>query len=253
MGISILLPLYLASGATFDKVSILGTTVKLENPTVITSFLILLFFYFILRYWQYFNEETYVQNSRSDLKRVQNRHVIKYARKIINSTFKKLDASYLKRVSFLNMDHQLTFSNSNSLFSKYIDVDISLNKEEAENPHHFLKTDKQWSIIGKEPDNIYSSSNYEEYKSEVPLNKTLIFYHKTIGFLKFIFNNSLFTDYYLPVVIWLVSFIYLISTLITKNITSCCIGKNYSLALRIFPLSKALAVCDAKTKQLKMC
>ena len=70
MAISILLPLYLFSGATFNKINILGNSVTLNNPKLITIFLIVLFFYFLLRYWQYFNEENYIKSVKWLLKRL---------------------------------------------------------------------------------------------------------------------------------------------------------------------------------------
>lgn len=67
LGISVFMPIYLYSGAKMYKISFLGNEAKIENPEIITYSLIAMFLYFLLRYYQYFNEERGVIEFRAKM------------------------------------------------------------------------------------------------------------------------------------------------------------------------------------------
>ena len=65
--ISVLMPLFFLSGASMEKINVLGTIITLKNPEVVKYSLVILFGYFFLRYWQYYQEETYIKDMHREM------------------------------------------------------------------------------------------------------------------------------------------------------------------------------------------
>ena len=228
MGISILLPLYLFSGFSLDKINILGNQVNINNPKIITISMIVLFFYYFLRYWQYFNEENYVKEAKNNLQSVQYKYVYDYIKKKIYSQNKKY------KDSILNLPHPQSLTkyffhedtDSDNIKPKYsqllfntfvvnaslqkrprynndedgLENQISLMKERLENDKRFEYVEKKDSI---------DRSDFYKYRLEVTINAFYVYVLKLKGFLKFIITESIFTDYYLPFLVSTTSFVLL--------------------------------------------
>lgn len=82
---SIIMPLFFISGATVEKINILGTVITVNRPEVIKYSIIVLFLYFFLRYWQYYKEETYVKDMLLEMKKylyhIEQSYLVKRIRK----------------------------------------------------------------------------------------------------------------------------------------------------------------------------
>lgn len=220
MAVSILLPLYLISGANVEKVSILGTVISIENSNIITISLILLFTYFLLRYYQYFNEESHVKNAKENLKKYQNLYITRYfirkAKNKLNYPHEnnELFGYIFPKVFGLNSDYYHGIRKNEvikvNLFKRQFRALVSLYSNSSfmqRKGDDFLKEREeitQYLINSSDWVNCITEKNDEIiehlYESKIEVNVILIQLAKLRGFINFILTNSLFTDYYLPLI-----------------------------------------------------
>ena len=216
---SIILPLFFFSGAEIEKTNLLGTIIKIENPLIIKISLVGLFIYFLWRYWQYYLEETWIQDMHRTIKNY-----------IYSHESKALDRKARKKASFLNQDilNVSLAPNKHSFGLVFANIPDTLDEKIG----LFRRTSAIYihprAIEYGEPENqiknYYKSLNEQtlwkpiytsERKSEeadfhtlnVEYNILSFFVMRVYGFLSFIVKESYFTDYLLPFVVSLASII----------------------------------------------
>ncbi|MEZ9553537.1 hypothetical protein [Vibrio sp. 10N.222.47.A9] len=222
MLVSIAMPLFFVSGAEVEKLNILGTVIVLSNPKVVEYLLVVLFLYFFLRYWQYYKEESYI----SDMKRkiidytvvLETRFLTKKANQMtsfVKSTDYSIhytDSRYHRfgrpvhipvendRVTFLFMRECKFY-----IYPKTKNGDASSTEIKEFGGLSESHSLSNWSVIESPED--FSKRTYNYYGNVIHYSIFRFNLYRTIGYLKYMLNESYFTDYQLPFAIALVSII----------------------------------------------
>ncbi|MCU4677031.1 hypothetical protein N7931_15460 [Catenovulum sp. 2E275] len=219
LGISILMILFSSSGAVIDKVNILGNNINIQNPQIIPYFISLLFLYFLIRYFQYFNEENHVKSSKVSFQKNLKFYYLKYLRhKSILGVheFRSNDVKlYFKDQSYRRDEPKNSVEDESNEFKFpwYLKIPYCLYTEpncssrESKNFHAKMKESEfsLWPRVQQENDYGESKSNF--YSHHINCNIPISLLLKFLGILRYLFTESYFTDYYLPFVIAFISFI----------------------------------------------
>lgn len=219
MLVSLLLPLFFLSGASIDKINILGTIITVANPTIIKYSLVVLFGYFFLRYWQYYQEETYVKNMARQMcehiYHLENMYLLKKARNkasfldpsILSICFADPRYSSGGRFTAIPKNKDKTtfpFMRSCEFYIHAEDRGYSDRQEKIDEFHIILSKPEfsNWRPLGYSEDEKSQPRFYREY-----LSYSIIRFHllRFIGMCRYMFNESYFTDYQLPFILAIIS------------------------------------------------
>lgn len=219
MVISMLMPLFFLSGASIEKINLLGTIVSVSNPVVLKYALIVLFSYFLLRYWQYYREETYVK----DMHRRMREHI--YYLEEVFLTKKAREKAHFVEPLILNVCFADPRYNRGCMFTA-----IPVNKDEKtfifmrKCEFYIYADDRGYPDRQVLIDQFHVVLSENEHSSWVPLDSSNgskpHFYRQNLsysivrfnvyrlwGALRYMFNESYFTDYQLPFVLALGSIV----------------------------------------------
>ncbi|ELB2790272.1 hypothetical protein ACE1OG_18035 [Aeromonas hydrophila] len=218
MVVSMLMPLFFLSGASIEKINLLGTVVSVSNPVVIKYALIILFSYFLLRYWQYYQEETYINDMRRRMRDhiyyLEERFLTKKAREkahfvepsILSICFS--DPRHSRGVSFMAIPEkkdEVTFIFMRKCeFYIYASDRGYANKQESIDQFHVILSENEhssWTPLD------YSNGQPKFYRQYLNYSIFRFNAYRIFGFFRYIFNESYFTDYQLPFVLACGSFV----------------------------------------------
>jgi len=217
--ISLIMPLFFLSGASIDKINILGTIITIKNPLIVEYSLLILFVYFLLRYWQYYQEETYVK----DMHREMHEHVYHLEKSYLNKKAKEkasfldkdivsvcfTDSKYSWGCSFVgipNKKDRVVFPFMRECeFYIYPDTHGYNDKtEDVEKFHSILAKpeNSNWHPLNLSNEEATPPSFYREY-----LKYSIIKFNsmRIIGLFRYVLSTSYFTDYQLPFIVAMVS------------------------------------------------
>lgn len=207
--LSLLLPLFFISGADVKEINILGTIITVKNPSIVKASIGILFTYFLLRYWQYYKEETFVENMyrrlHEYLYRWEYDFLIKKARE--KSSF--LESGFVKVVfadpSYSIWEGRLAYipENKNQVIFPfirrcefYIYPASVIEGHKIEDITVFNMTmaeHKNWEAL------LHGGTPY--YREYLSYNIIRFNIMRFIGACKFMLNESYFTDYQLPFIV----------------------------------------------------
>ncbi|CAE6881435.1 hypothetical protein ACOMICROBIO_NCLOACGD_00293 [Vibrio sp. B1ASS3] len=227
--ISMLMPLFFLSGASIEKINILGTIINVSNPVILKYALVTLFAYFFLRYWQYYQEETYVKDMHREMRdymyHLEYMYLLRKVRKKANFVEESVlsacftDPRYNRSVRYTAIpekeDKVLFLFRRECEFYIYPDDRGYPNKQEHIRQFHAtLATEQQasWKPVDSSGGESGEPHFYREY-----LNYNIIRFniYRLIGLSKYALNQSYFTDYQLPFLIALVSTIVTASAVLS--------------------------------------
>lgn len=207
MAISTFLAIYSISNAKIDKLNFLGNAIEIGNPSSITIFIFILFFYFLLRYYQYFNEEIHVKKAKNELKNTINEIYINFLKKNVlegKGLFTKISrkVNYIYPNMFENdsLKKYTSFKRKGLIKAQILVPSGFSGKSTTDEDEEMIKLFEEntnWDRMPK------SEGAEIIYKAEISISVIFVFYFNFKGTLAFLIKNSLFTDYYLP---FLVSF-----------------------------------------------
>ncbi|NQZ05727.1 MAG: hypothetical protein HRT35_01070 [Algicola sp.] len=211
---SVAMPLFYISGASVEKINLLGTIVKIKNSEIAMYVLVTLFVYFVIRYWQYYNEENYIQGMKLSIKE----HLSRFEREYLNSKatreIKEFNNHDIK-IHFLDSKHR------NALFS-----DALVDDQPDENVLPFVKrcsfylftvdntrnsvTDEFHLKMQSAPFDHWTRANVGPshlafYQSSFVYCSLLFYIMRVWGWIRYMFTESYFTDYQLPFLVALCS------------------------------------------------
>lgn len=222
LGISILIPIYLLSDVKLEKINIIGNSFTVENPSIFTYLIITIFFYFLLRYWQYFNEEKEIQTEKYNFSRkldsIKKTFVInKTAQQINNHDESLISIGAYSHGYFELKDLKI---HKTGILSRKVEVPFYLREINVSYPKE--KND----LISKTQLNLETDSrirkfekiNNSEYKFEIDIiyNTIWIFILKLKKSFSYMLSSPVFSDYYLPFLIALFPLISIFFWLIDK-------------------------------------
>ncbi|EHI9243187.1 hypothetical protein J9100_004552 [Vibrio vulnificus] len=212
MVISMLMPLFFLSGANIEKINLLGTVISVSNPVVLKYALVILFSYFLLRYWQYYQEETYVNDMhrrmRDHIYYLEEAYLSKKARQkahfvdpsILSVCF--ADPRYSRGGRFtaipMNKDEMTFIFMRKCEFYIYADDRGYPDKQDLIDQFHAVLSQSEhssWTPLDDSNDKPYFYRQYLSY-TIVRFNA-----YRLWGALRYMFNESYFTDYQLPFVL----------------------------------------------------
>jgi hypothetical protein len=224
--ISLLMPLFFLSGAAFEKINLLGTVILVKNPDVIKYSLVLLFSYFGLRYWQYYQEETYVKDMHNRIHEhlyyQEEKYLNKKARekaKFLNSNFVRVcfsDPRYSRRsgrfTATPEKKDQVVFPFMRKCeFYIYPADDRQGHKEsEIENFHSILSLpeNSHWESVSASGTTDKPPYFYRQYLTYSILKFNTF---RLLGGFRYMFSESYFTDYQLPFIVGVLSIVATVS------------------------------------------
>lgn len=214
--ISFLLPLIIGSGANIEKINLLGTVININNPDIIQYLSGILFLYFLLRYWQYYTEETFIKDMHREFKEYKYNKEDTVLRNKIKSEMNFIQSNNIEilfanplyfngsRYTFqenIEDEYIFPFNKSCTYYTKYGDINHYVNRgkgsaeEEIEKYNRMMLKDKSWTPIYNKD---FENKEPLAYQKTIQYN---IIYFKLLriyGYLKFTFSRSYFTDYQLP-------------------------------------------------------
>ena len=208
-----LLPLFFISGAEIESINMLGTIIDIKNPSVVKISLILCFIYFLWRYWQYYQEETYVKDMCRDIKICFYMLESKYLTKIAREKSSFLNSDYV-RVTLADPKYSwggrlvaipenkekviFPFMRKCEFYIYPADSSQGHKREDVHKFHECMQSKKNWEpLYTADKDENYPSF----YKEYIQYSIFRFYIMRLIGFSKFMLHESYFTDYLLPFVI----------------------------------------------------
>ena len=213
--ISLLMPLFFLSGASIDKINILGTIIIVNNPEVVKYSLVMIFGYFLLRYWQYYQEETYVKDMRRKMRTYIYKKVLSYLNNKAKEKASFLDSNFI-RVCFTDPKYNLYGrhvaipENKDRVIFPFLrqcefyiypaaaseghkSEDIEKFHSELSKPEH-----ANWHPINSSEPSGGSSRFYREYLRYSIFRFNLM---RFVGACRYMLTESYFTDYQLPFIV----------------------------------------------------
>lgn len=215
--ISFLMPLFFLSGASIEKINLLGTLITVKKPEIVEYSIVVLFAYFFLRYWQYYKEETYIQ----DMYRRMKEHIYSLEIGYLNKKVRE-------KVNFLNSEH-VDFCFSDPKYSSLMGlqfVSIPENKDRFIFPcsqkceFYIYHRNNHLGSISEGVESFYKKLSEQEKDNWIPLitkegsNERPTFYRgyltynifrfyllRLAGMFRYLLNESYFTDYQLPFIV----------------------------------------------------
>lgn len=229
---SIALIIFVALGFELEKVSLLGNSAQVNNPHTIPILIFIAHAYFTLRYWQYYQDENFIEPMK----------------KIIQENYVSYLTPYLKNKSHLLFPKILDVNHIMYSFPSHIRENWDKYRKQSSDQHlslcykkvcvraHCYLSHKQTTFIKKENTYTHSSKNTDIEKweilpnlkdhdgSEIILENWIecssahFYYLKLKAYIRYFLKQSYFSDYQLPLVLSFLSLIF--SGLIYFNIIS---------------------------------
>lgn len=215
--LSIVMPLFSAGSLTVEKVNILGSIVKVGSKTEILLILISMFFYFLIRYWQYSREELRAKDFLSERDQALQKVEEKYFEGLLEPLTKCFDSRRIyscfeseeispigfekppirrkldKRISFFTRSRVMEVY---GLPSKYSELKASSSEEKEQlTENEIRKIKKFWKLMPRNNDETRSGPIY---RTEVQFNIIKCWGVLFLEKIKFLILNPYFTDYVLP-------------------------------------------------------
>lgn len=232
MGISIFLPVYLLSGITLDKISFFGNEVSVQNPQIITISLFVLFFYFNLRYYQYFIEENHVQSYKEKIDTKTKDNIALFLKNRIKS---KMGSLYSKNFVSIRLPAEYTNSQSfetaglpeqliprkNPFKRSFIAIvrifDPRAGTEKPDEAVKFLL-----EAYNKSPtwEQVSRTTNQEElpeiFQTDIKFGWVELKYLKLQTWLHYLLQTTTITNYYTPFIMAFISAIFVLFWLVNQ-------------------------------------
>jgi len=212
MVISMLMPLFFLSGASIEKINLLGTVISVSNPVVIKYALAALFGYFLLRYWQYYQEETFVNDMHHKMREhiyyLEETFLTKKAREkahfvepsILSVCFADPRYSIGGRYAAIpmNKDEVSFLFMRKCEFYIYADDRGYPNKEGFIEQFHNTLSESEYSSWTPLDGSFDSNGKPHFYRQYLSYSIIRFNAYRLRGGLRYMFNESYFTDYQLP-------------------------------------------------------
>jgi hypothetical protein len=215
---SIAMPLFFLSEATIEKVNLLGTVIKIENPEVISYAISGLFFYFLLRYFQYYNEENHIkamkESMRENVFAIETRYLWDRAIQPVVA-FK---SSYIY-IYYLDPQHRRDTRSPDNIddqadtspfpffrrCSYQLHTQHGVGSGSITNFHEEMKNPPfdSWQHFNNGGTGVFGDHPY--YQNQFTYFIFTLYIFRTLGFLKYLTSESYFTDYHLPFLLAAVS------------------------------------------------
>jgi hypothetical protein len=224
--ISLLMPLFFLSGATFEKINLLGTLILVKNPDVVKYALVLLFSYSSLRYWQYYKEETYVKDMHERIheylyskEKVYLNKRVREKSKFLNSDFVRIcftDPRYSRKsgcfTAIPNKKDQVTFlfTRKCEFYIYHADNGQGLSESDITSFHSTLALpeNSHWDPISASGTTDKPAHFYRQYLTYSIFRFNML---RIMGWFRYMLKESYFTDYQLPFIIGVISVVATIS------------------------------------------
>jgi len=212
---SIFIAIFFSSGARIEKLNLLGTTIEIDNPAIANYFIILMFCYFIIRFWQYYIEEAFVKNSYNklrnyfytweysylrlqatkritEIKQLQIYTMVPNASRNIGITWTSIPQKKDTKVSLFRKKAYIYAS----LESSHIVDQEKIDGNASDLFHENMINSKDWKVVT-------NSTDKKPIIYETGIDYSVIRFHlmRLRGIILYSMNESYFTDYQLPIVI----------------------------------------------------
>ncbi len=224
LGISVAMPLLFFSGASIEKVNLLGTVIKIKNPEIITYSFVVLFFYFFVRYFQYYNEENHIKSMKESLRKNTFRSELDYFFKKATSDVSDFMCDYIQ-VYYLDPYHRKDTIKQRGIVNKKDEVtfpffrkcsyclysQIGIGSGEITEFHNKMKEApfSLWPRLNSQHSDGIMESEY--YQSSFVYCTLQLYIMRLYGITKYILTESYFTDYQLPFIVAFISCIATVS------------------------------------------
>ena len=206
---SFFLFIFITLGFELEQIKLLGNTARITNSANIPIILFVIQLYFMLRYWQYYLEES---SRPLALKEI--------GKNIMNLELKFFDNEVFKNWDKLGFPHRYEaiyprYSHDNNrskdileiniddekgaFFRRYCFVFIHISNSEIPCFDEKVLGNEGWEVIN-DPHKEKSRSG-KFFKGKVSYNSLRLLYFRISGFLKYIFIQPFFTDYELPIIL----------------------------------------------------
>ncbi|HHC6553096.1 TPA: hypothetical protein ACN33P_004836, partial [Vibrio parahaemolyticus] len=216
--------IFIALGFELTELRFLGNTAKVNNPLVVPILLMVAHLYFTLRYWQYYLEENPIPKVFDvlikNIREYESKLLGEKAKLSLNSLFpfEHVNLSYPRydRLTW-GEAHELIPDKIINLVSKSICVHAQVYSEDRttvfdtmEEEYTFKQkysSQKEWVVI-KITEDHWGNSQGVIIEGWVTCYRLSFFLFKVKALAKYIFVQSYFTDYQLPLVLSFVSLIF---------------------------------------------
>jgi len=213
--VSIFIAIFFTSGAKIEKISLLGTSIQIDNPSIANFIIVLVYCYFVLRFWQYYSEETFVKESYHKLRNYYYSWEYSYLRQRAMNRIQHIDGLHaFTMVPNVSRNIGVTWTSipqkkdtKISLLRKKAYVYSSLESKNVVN-HQKIDDDasvlfcenmmnsKDWVVV---PDT--TENNSKIYETGIDYSIIRIYLMRLRGLVLYTMKESYFTDYQLPLVI----------------------------------------------------
>jgi hypothetical protein len=223
---SVLMPLFLLSGASLEEITLLGTKIAVENPSVIYVGISVIFAYTFIRYYQYYLRDPAARSIWRAYACDVNTAEIAYFKRLIEPRARCFQADYLfpefRRVTTPNsapemLKPRLFDDEAAGFLRRYRVIDMNgmdsrfaVLKDGPEaatdtlSEREIQEVTKFWRFIERHP-----ASNRTEpiFTTSVRYWLPRVVWLRWLVFVNFIFNRTFFTDYQLPLIVAVLSLV----------------------------------------------
>ncbi|MGR5250187.1 hypothetical protein ACPV4Z_17110 [Vibrio aestuarianus] len=217
--------IFIALGFELTELRFLGNIAKVNNPHAVPILLFIAHSYFTLRYWQYYLEE----NPIPKVLEVLSKNVHEYESNLFGKRAKiKLNTLYpFEHVNFsyprydiisLTDAYEVIPDKSLNLFFKSVCVHAQVYSEDRSTVFSQVDTEyafkskyssqKDWEIIDKTKSHWDERSSGVIIESWITCARIWFYWFKVKAALKYLFKQSYFTDYQLPLVLSFISVVF---------------------------------------------
>lgn len=209
--------IFLALGFEITEIKFLGNSAKVNNPFAVPALILMAHVYFTLRYWQYYLEENPIPKVRDVIKQSTVGYESGYLSGLTKSKVAKLypfKSTYLSypRYEMLLWDEQRTPIPDKiiGINTKNVCAHVKVYSDDALNicdmvDSEFVFKDQYSSqsdwIIVKNIESHWGENTGIVIEGWVTCKRTLFFWFRVKSVFKYIFKQSYFTDYQLPLVL----------------------------------------------------
>lgn len=219
---SIALIIFVALGFELEQVRILGNIARVNSPNSVPVIIVIVHSYFTLRYWQYYLEENHKPNwvevIKHNIEESEREYFSKKARSKLDNIYKFSSINlFYPRYKELTWgeSERIIADESISIFTKKVRVNAQIYSQDRfevfteENEEYSYKVrpkDGSWIILHNTSDHNHGSGVIIE--DSIKCNKLKLIKYKVTGFIKYLFVQSDFSDYQLPIFLSFIAFTF---------------------------------------------
>jgi hypothetical protein len=231
---SVALFIFVSLGFQLEEVKILGNSAKVSNPKALPIIMLMFHFYFTVRYWQYYLEENHRPSVLSVIKKNIKEFEVKYLTRLVGAAlpsfygYKSINIYFLRYGSIPDsitnsppIKEPFKTDNQRDIKISYITKKTSVviqvysddffdlfEGEETKSDLITLRKDKDigdWKLL---PSHLIDDSFRGGFiQNKIEYSLISLFLIKIKSFIKYVFKHSNFSDYELPLILSLGSFL----------------------------------------------